>query len=288
MPMTRRQFAAGIGFVALTAWGAPVFANDDESTTVRVIACNVFGGTGWPANRPRAMQAVERGEWATRMADELALHKPDIISFSESPGERVAQQIAEQLGMNHVRFPSGGKWPGTLLTRFEIVDSKNVPLEGQRPRELFTRHWGRATLQLPTGQQLIVHSAHLFPGEDPAVRLREIAAMLETMKADLDAGRSMLLLGDLNHVPDSREYRLWIDAGWVDTFARVGKGKGFTISSDIPKWRIDYVMAAGPVARGIVESRPLFEGAFRLKIADKQSWALSDHLPQMAVFQLPQ
>ena len=108
--------------------------------------------------------------------------------------------------------------------------------------------------------------------------------MLQSMSADLDRGCSMLLMGDLNHNPNTKEYKLWTDAGWVDTFAKVGQGPGLTVRSDIPKWRIDYVMAAGPIASQIVESRPLFEGAFRLHIADAQSFALSDHLPQLAVF----
>jgi hypothetical protein len=47
------------------------------------------------------------------------------------------------------------------------------------------------------------------------------------------------LIGDLNHGPDTEEYKLWIDAGWVDTFAKVGKGEGPTIKADIQKWRID-------------------------------------------------
>ena len=108
------------------------------------------------------------------------------------------------------------------------------------------------------------------------------------MKADLNAGRSMLLIGDLNHGPDTEEYKLWIDAGWVDTFAKVGEGKGLTIKADIPKWRIDYVLATGPIADQVIESRPLFEGAFRLSIADKESFALRDHLPQLATFQSTQ
>ena len=108
--------------------------------------------------------------------------------------------------------------------------------------------------------------------------------MIESMKPNLEAGKSMLLIGDLNHGPDTNEYKLWVDAGWVDTFAKVGRGEGPTIKSDIPKWRIDYVMAAGPIAERANESRPLFEGAFRLNINDKESFALSDHLPQLAVF----
>ena len=94
----------------------------------------------------------------------------------------------------------------------------------------------------------------------------------------------MLLIGDLNHSPEQLEYEMWKQAGWIDTFAQVGKGDGATIKADLPKWRIDYVWAVGPIANQIVEARPLYQGAFRLNIADPQSVALSDHLPQLAVF----
>jgi endonuclease/exonuclease/phosphatase family metal-dependent hydrolase len=109
--------------------------------------------------------------------------------------------------------------------------------------------------------------------------------MIDSMRMDMESGRSMLLMGDLNHGPDTDEYKLWMDAGWVDTFAKVGKGSGATIKSDLPKWRIDYVMAAGPISDRVTESRPLFEGAFRLSINDSESFALSDHLPQYASFE---
>lgn len=108
--------------------------------------------------------------------------------------------------------------------------------------------------------------------------------MLASMEDDLASGRSMLLIGDLNHAPDTEEYRLWIDAGWTDTFAKVGQGEGLTIKADTPRYRIDYVLATGPIANQITEARPLFEGAFRVNVADESSFALSDHLPQLAVF----
>jgi endonuclease/exonuclease/phosphatase family metal-dependent hydrolase len=133
---------------------------------------------------------------------------------------------------------------------------------------------------------LIVHSAHLYPTIEPDIRLKEIRMMIDSMQADLHQEKSMLLMGDLNHGPASPEYKLWMEAGWIDTFAKVGKGNGFTIRADIPRWRIDYVMAAGPIANQVVESRPLFEGGFRLRIVNKESFALSDHLPQLAVFDM--
>lgn len=284
MTISRRQFCSAVGAAGLSTIAFPAFGYDKKQQPLRVIAYNVYACKGWPKDRRLAKKAVKEGQMVNRLAMELALYEPDIINFSESPSEEVAKEVAKQLGMNHVRFPSGGNWPGTLLSRFEITDSENVPLGDERPKELFTRHWGRGTVKLPNGESLIVHSAHLYPGADPTVRLKEIKSMLASMKNDFDSGQSMLLIGDLNHRPDSEEYKLWIDAGWIDTFAKVGKGEGLTIKADVPKYRIDYVMAKGPIANQITESRPLFEGAFRLNVADENDFALSDHLPQLAVF----
>ena len=268
----------------MAAANASLVAADNQVEPLRVIAYNIYGLTGWPKDAMLAKQAVAKGQMANRLAMELALYEPDIINFSESPTEALTKEVAELLGMHHVRFPSGGNWPGTLLSKFEITDSQNAPTKGLRPQALFTRHWGRATLRLANGDWLIVHSAHLHPSVDPAIRLREVRAMIDSMKPDIEAGKSMLLIGDLNHTPDSDEHRLWMEAGWIDTFAQVGQGDGPTIKADTPQRRIDYVMAAGLIAELASESRLLFEGAFRLNINDKESFALSDHLPQLAVF----
>lgn len=286
MTLSRRQFCAALAAAGLSAATMPAIGDDKPTRQLRVIAYNIYVAKGWPDNRPLAQKAVQKKQMARRLANELALYEPDIINFSESPSEAITKEIAEYLGMNHVRFPSGGSWPGTLLSKFQITDSANVPLGYERPKELFTRHWGMGTIELPGGESLVVHSAHLHPAPDPTIRLKEVRAMLAAMKADLAAGRSMLLIGDLNHRPDTEEYRLWLDAGWVDTFAKVGKGDGLTIKADRPEKRIDYVLAAGPIASRIVESRPLFEGAFRVNPTDENGFALSDHLPQFASFNL--
>lgn len=259
----------------------------EPTRQLRVIAYNVFGGTGWPANRPLTQKAFEAGQLPRRFADELALHEPDIVTLSEAPPENVVKEVAELLGMKHVFFPPGHTRPGALLTRFEIVRSRNCPLiEGERPKDLFAGHWGMAELKLLDGKPLIVHSAHLRAGRVPEIRKREITEINRSTQADRENGASVLVMGDLNHSPEQEEYGLWIDAGWTDTFAEVGEGDGPTFRSDIPQWRIDYVLAAGPIAEQVVESRPLKHGAFRLHIADQQAFALSDHFPQLAVFEM--
>jgi hypothetical protein len=66
----------------------------------------------------------------------LAPLDPNIINFSESRKEELAKEVAVLLGMYHVRFPSGGNWPGTLLSKYEIVESQNAAMNGERPKEL--------------------------------------------------------------------------------------------------------------------------------------------------------
>jgi len=187
MVIERRAFCAGLGAAAML----PVVA-EEKPMSLKVIAYNVFACAGWPKDRRRAQRVLESGQMADRLGMELELHQPDLINFSESPAEALALHVADRLRMNHVRFPSAGHWPGTVLTRHGILESQNVPLAGGRPRpeELFTRHWGRAVLRLPERETLVVHSAHLMPGPDPAVRLREIDAMLHAMQpTSTPAGR---------------------------------------------------------------------------------------------------
>jgi len=290
-PQSRRAILRQTSLAGLAMLGTNCLslrAEEQKPKTLRVIAYNVYECTGWPKERALGQLATKLGQMPARFAQELLLYEPDIIQFSESPKEPVVQAIAKLLNLNYVMFPSGGKWPGALLSRFEIKNPQNTPLKAERPEKLFTRHWGRAEIKLPGGENLIVHSAHLHPPGvgSAAILAQEIKAMLETMQADFQAQRSMLLIGDMNHPPKPPEYKLWTDAGWIDTFAAVGKGEGLTNRSDKPAGRIDYIFAAGPIAKQVIESRPLNEGAFRLHNEDPEAFALSDHLPQLAVFDL--
>jgi len=286
----RQAVCLALALCLFLAWpdAAPCAAEEKHETKLRVIAYNVYECTGWPKDRERAHVAVAQGQMPQRFAMELSLHSPDIINFSESPKEPVVAEIAKRLKMNYVYFPSGIKWPGAILTRHEIVRSANAPdLRSTDDNTLFTRHWGMAELKLAEGKTVVVHSAHLHPSDD-AIRQREVAEMLASMKGDLAAGRSMILMGDLNHEPFLPEYDRWLKAGWVDGFSVLKDGGDrFTFQVDDPKRRIDYVFAAGLLSRSIVESRPLFEGAFRLNTADPLSFSLSDHLPQLCVFEMP-
>jgi endonuclease/exonuclease/phosphatase family metal-dependent hydrolase len=239
-----------------------------------------------------AVIARAKEQMPLRIALELALYDPDIITMQEAPSEKVVAEMARSLKMNYVFFPGGEEPddnPGAILTLWDIVDSQNCPMvKGPKPKELFTRHWGRALLRTPLGE-IALHSAHLWPyGE--GVDGREVAEITKAMQQDKRPGRSILFQGDLNHNPESPDYKSWTAAGLIDAFAVKGTGQAMTCvgtntrEHPVPIERIDYIWAAGPLVDHLRQCRVLYERAFRTHPEDAKPFALSDHLPVMATF----
>lgn len=250
---------------------------------LRTITYNVFGGAAFPAHRHNHdILMTFRKQLPGRIALELALYQPDIVTLQECPSEPFAYEIAERLDFSHAYFPGG--WNGALLSRFDIVESRNCPLPAgtARPEECFTRHWGSATLDLPSGP-LRVCTAHLHP-EDHAVRMREIDLMLEVIAPWLAAGDPLLLQGDLNHLDVTPEYARWGAAGLEDAFLAAGEGERESWSSLRPRQALDYVWAGGSLRGRARHCRTLGEGAFCPHANDPASLALSDHFPVLAIY----
>lgn len=281
--MTRRKFVLASLLFASAAAARRAGTQEAAASKLRTIAYNVYGCHGWPGNAAnKARLEPARAQMPRRIGLELALYAPDIVSLSEAGEEAFVAAIADTLGMKYAYFDGG--FPGAVLTRFPIRDSANYSLSNKDidALEPFTRHAGRAVLETPDGD-LIVYSAHLHP-RSREVRLREIALLRERMQPDFDAGRPLLLQGDLNHTPESPEYEAWTAAGLVDTFAAKGEGNPGTVRSIQQAMRIDYVWAHGPLAGRVEMCRVLFEGAFRVNRDDPAAFALSDHLPVLAEF----
>ena len=280
MRPTRRQFlisAAALPFAGLAA------AAQGNPPMLRVITYNILACAAFPERRDNRERLRRfRRQVAERIALELALYAPDIVTFQESPAESVVAEIAEKLDMAHAYFPGG--FPGAVLSRHPIVDSNNCPMPGGQPRpeDCFTRHWGSAVIETPQGK-LLLHSAHLHP-QDHAVRMREAAYMIEAMGTAIAGEAPMLLMGDLNHPPETPEYGLWTAAGLEDSFLSAGTGSRASYSSVRPREAIDYIWAGGALRGKAVSCRVLHEGAFRNNPEDPGSLALSDHLPVMAEF----
>jgi endonuclease/exonuclease/phosphatase family metal-dependent hydrolase len=280
--MTRRDFLlAGSGVLSAALLPGRITAQATPPR-LRTISYNILACKGYPetdVNRDRIRRA--RPQMVERLAQELALYDPDIVTFQESPSEAQVASVAQAMGRHYTYFPGG--FPGAVVSKYPIVESQNCPLvQGPRPQDLFTRHWGRAVLEVAT-TRLIVYSAHLHPSK-PGVREREVTEALKAMAQDLDGEALVLFQGDLNHRPDGPEYARWRAAGLVDAFTRNDGVTTSTIPSTTPNARIDYIWANPSLAARCQSSRVLFEGGFRTNPEDARSFALSDHLPVMADF----
>jgi endonuclease/exonuclease/phosphatase (EEP) superfamily protein YafD len=295
--VSRRGFLKATALCSATAASGcqslgRIFRRKGVRPGLRTIAYNVYACYGWMPDeakfkkrRQAAKDKAFMSDMAKRFADALRPFQSDMITFSESPAESVVKEIADRLEMRHAFFPSGGNYPGALMTRLEIIEAANCPIVGgQRPKELFTRHWGRAVLRTPFGET-ILHSIHLHPS-DSAVREREVTEVLKALAGDFKSGRPLLLQGDFNHSPDGPEYRRWKAVGLVDTFKAAGVESATIIpkpASGSPK-RIDFVWAYGPLAKCVSKVCILSQRPFCPAPNDPESFSLSDHLPVMATF----
>lgn len=278
---------------------------DNDEMMIRSIAYNIFNGCiGYKGinghNLPEGekydlvRKARELGQISKRIALQLALYNPNLINFSEAPEKSVVAMMANWLGMDYAYFPSSdykGSFPGAILSHYNIISYENRPFVGKGSKDLFTRHWGKAILRLPSNNKLIsVHSAHLWykgDKEGTQIRLREIDELIKAIDFDLKNNvDSVILQGDLNHQPGSPEYKALEEGGTVDLFNKVGEGKGNTTRANGLVKRIDYIRAKGDIVNKMSRYKVLFEGDFRMYSDDPRSFALSDHLPVLGEFQL--
>lgn len=286
--MNRRTFlGSSVGLAA----ASPTFllagqGQEPDSTPrlFRTVTYNVYGYKGFPRNAENeSRRKAASGQMAARLALELNLYKPDVITLQECPEEERVAELARHLGMMHVYFPGG--FPGALLTTLPISRSENCPLpNGVEKGKLFSRHWGYAALDFH-GLNIDVFSAHLHPS-DQELRLQETRTALRVFAERTESNNALLFQGDLNHEPTGPEHALWMADGWSDTFADKGVGEGRTFHCVNLRKRIDYILTKGVLTDSLKRSRVLYEGQFRNNPDDPGSFALSDHLPVLSRFLL--
>jgi endonuclease/exonuclease/phosphatase family metal-dependent hydrolase len=171
-----------------------------------------------------------------------------------------------------------------------LAASALYTLTARSPLESYGRYllWGELAWR---GLKIDVFNTHLsWMPQDNTTRLaqmREISAYLEAKREP----RPVLLLGDLNASPQSREIRCFIEsAGLVDTFAALHPcEEGFTWTHEnhfttcqqpnLPARRIDYILARGEeLVSGLSSCRVVFN------TADGTGIFPSDHFGVMAEF----
>ncbi|MDF9795474.1 endonuclease/exonuclease/phosphatase family metal-dependent hydrolase [Catalinimonas alkaloidigena] len=249
---------------------------------ITTITYNVYAFQGYPKTDDTQFILKDvHAQMPERMALEMAIYRPDIITFQEAPAESEVSKVARKLDMDYTYFPGG--FPGALLTKFEIVSTQNCPLvEKKEPGDLFSRHWGKALLKT-ADEELMIYSAHLHPSDD-VIREQEVKEVLKVIKADAKDKRNFIFQGDLNHEPIQNEYARWKEAGLKDCYMAKGVEQRNTIKSTVPNRTVDYIWVNEALGKRLLRCKVMYEGNFRTNLLDERSFALSDHLPVMAEF----
>jgi endonuclease/exonuclease/phosphatase family metal-dependent hydrolase len=178
-----------------------------------------------------------------------------VVGLQEVPRGRLISGVTDQvlllqqrLGFEHAAFfgTTDPSWGNAVLSRYPIAetDQEYLPKVGTPMR----RGYLGVTLQTGAGPVLFIstHLQHVNDSdvhdEDPEADLYPVHhAQIETILDAWGGEQPAVLVGDFNARPDWAQVQEILDAGWLDSWAEVGVGDGFTARSDDPRYRIDYV-----------------------------------------------
>jgi endonuclease/exonuclease/phosphatase family metal-dependent hydrolase len=215
---------------------APAAPAPGNGYPVRVMSYNIhsgFGAEGW--HNPEAV---------ARLIEESGA---DIVGFQEisrgaimDGNTDMVTWLSRRLNMPHVTFmgTTDPVWGNAILSRYPLSE-----IERERLPKFDTRI-GRgvlaAQIDLGTNQDVLFMSTHLHHAHEELARIH--VAQLETVLALWAERPRTVLVGDMNAGSDSIELAVPFEAGFVDSWAEVGSGEGFTSNARNPHHRIDYIL----------------------------------------------
>lgn len=237
-----------------------------KSTTFRVLTYNIHHGEG-----------MDKKVDLKRIAALIKREKADIVALQEVDKgvQRTSRldfpaELAQLTGMNvyfdRNIFYQGGEYGNAVLTKFPIKKKKNTHYTMLREGEQ------RGVIQLlldVNGKELLFMNTHIDYRPDDAERLINVDE-LKQIVAEAEK-TPVILCGDFNDHPGSLTHTR-MKTFLSDTWELIGRGNGYSFSSEKPRARIDYIW----ITKQTVEP---------LKMQTLKSRA-SDHRPVLGEFRL--
>lgn len=209
-----------------------------------------------------------------------------MLALQEGPPLEVVRRIAERLECHVATFASPTAYPGYVLSRYPIRESRVFAHPGPGGKEgPFSRCAGAARLDAG-GRDLWVVDVHLHPN-DVALRAREaekLAADLTGIAAD---EALTVVMGDFNSPVGEAVHQMLTGRGFANAMLRVGGGIASTMdTAGIRQLAIDHIYASPLLAGRLTSARVVREPGFRVdEPAPEGAWVHSDHLPVIAALQ---
>lgn len=265
----RLSFAGVLPILGLALLAACASApRESAPVTFRVMTYNIHHGEGLDGrvdlNRIAELVRAQQADIVALQEVDRGVQRTDRRDF---PAELAALTGLTCVFSNNFAF-QGGEYGNAVLTRFPVVRWTNTHLRMLRPAEQ------RGVLQLVLdvqGRELLFLNTHIDYRPDDAERLANVGQFREVLAQY--PGLPAVFAGDFNDTPGSRTYHA-LSEDWADVWRSAGTGEGFTIPSQTPNKRIDYLW--------IRQDSPLH--AVRAWVPASTA---SDHLPLVADFAWP-
>ena len=248
---------------------------------MRIGTYNVLGLSGYPSERARA-DLVDAARTVEHFADVFASLACDVLALQEGPDHATMRALARRLGCHLAAFPSPTAYPGYVLSRWPILESRVYAHAGpDGGQAAFSRCAGAALLQWNDGRLWVV-GIHLHP-KDRAMRRLE-AQRLAGHLASLDGALPTVVLGDFNASLPEEVHGCLAARGFVNAMVEAGGGAAPTMdTAGVSPKVIDHIYVDGRLAGRLVGARVVRAPGFRRDAAAATpAWVHSDHLPVLA------
>ena len=252
---------------------------------------NVLGLTGYP--REEAVNAIGKpGEDSNsaHFARVFTQLNCDILALQEGVTVRTMQPIARQMERYLATFPSPLSYPGHILSRYPILESRTFshadPREKTQP---FSRTSGAALLAIDADTTLWVVDVHLYPS-DIDLRVREADMLKERIETLQSVTSNIIVLGDFNSKIDERVHQNLKAMNFVNAMETVGGGLQVTTDTFEGKGKssVDHIYASPSLAPNLQSATVIRDSGFRHDGPQETGiYVHSDHLPVVAQLTWP-
>lgn len=214
------------------------------STIIRVMSFNIHHGE-WPDISELSLSEV-RDVISDSGADLIGLQDVDKFRSRSDFVDQTAW-LANELGFfyaygENVVFPGDGYYGNGILSRYPITSSTNILL----PSPAVEQRGLLITNIDIYGVPMVFANTHLDHSAGGSVRELQTTEINTILGA---SPTSTILTGDMNSEPTSTEVQT-LTSVYLDTWAEVGVGNGYTFPGNALTKRIDYVMVSDDINIG--------------------------------------
>ncbi|MFT5365534.1 MAG: endonuclease/exonuclease/phosphatase family metal-dependent hydrolase [Candidatus Latescibacterota bacterium] len=251
---------------------------------------NVLGLTGYPKEEAAAAIGPpgeeKNGEHFVRVFSELEC---DILGLQEGVTVRAIQYIAKTMNRYVATFPSPINWPGHVLSRYPILESRVFSHTDPRQQTPpFSRTSGAALLAINDTAKLWYVNLHLHPS-DVDLRVQEADIIKDRLQALQAITESIIVVGDFNSEVDEPVHQHIKALKFANAMETVGGGIQVTMDTTGKRTHsIDHIYVSASLIPHLKSATVVRNPGFRHDgPQEKGVWVHSDHLPVVAQLDWP-